>query len=224
MNNVLDRLRNKLEENEFKSSFDFESFEISEEDKKFIIEKEKRLSKNFKKNGEILFELCQDLFQVSEKLKKDGSFMVWYTACGLSKDTVSCLLKRYSVYYEFPDKRVYISSLSDLAIKYMTNKNISLDDRLMIVNKNITNAEEIKELLEPLKEENIKEFTEPKKRYFDFKKLETLKKKVPTLTSKDYEQFKQNLELYKKQIKELEILMKEKEKMEENKDNVKLFA
>lgn len=213
----------ELKEEEFKSSFDFESFEISEEDKKFIIEKEKRLSKNFKKNGEILFELCQDLFQVSEKLKKDGSFMAWYTACGLSKDTVSCLLKRYSVYYEFPDAKEFVSSLSDLAIKYMTNKYISLDDRLMIINKNITNAEEIKELLEPLKEENIKEFTPVKKRFFDFKKLESLKKKVPSLKSRDYEQFKQNLELYKKQIKELEILMKEKEKMEENKDNVKLF-
>lgn len=92
MSNALDRLRNKLEENEFKSSFDFEKFEVSEEDKKFIIEKEKRLSQNFKKNGEIIFELCQDLYQVSERLKKEGSFMAWYTACGLSKDTVSLSL------------------------------------------------------------------------------------------------------------------------------------
>lgn len=224
MSNALDRLRNKLEENEFKSSFDFEKFEVSEEDKKFIIEKEKRLSQNFKKNGEILFELCLDLFQVSEKLKKEGSFMAWYKACGLSKDTVSCLLKRYSLYYEFPDKKAYISSLSDLAIKYMTNKYITMDDRLVIVDSNITNAEEIRELLEPMKEETIKEFTPVEKRYFDFKKIESLKKKIPDLKSRDYEQFKQNLELYKKQIKELELLIQEKERMDENKDNVKMFV
>ncbi len=41
-------------------NFDFSKYEISEEDKLFILEKEKKLKQGFKKNGEILYELCKE--------------------------------------------------------------------------------------------------------------------------------------------------------------------
>lgn len=223
MANTLEKLKTKLEENNFQSSFDFESYEISPEDKKFILEKEKRLFLNFKKNNEILFELCKDLYEVSQKLKENNTFMAWYTACGLSKDTVSCMLKRYSVFLEFPDKKAYISSLSDLAIKYLTHKDITLDERILIVDKSIKNAEEIKEILEPYKEKIHLEFTPVTKRYFDFKKINKIKKQIPEVTDKEFNDIKESLRLYKQQIKEIELLLEEKEKSFENKNNKQLF-
>lgn len=204
-------------------NFDFSKYEISEEDKLFILEKEKKLKQGFKKNGEILYELCKDLYEISLKLKKENSFMEWYKSCGLSKDRVSLMLKRWSIYYEFPNKKEYISSLSELAIKYLTQKEISLDDRLVIIEKEITNAEEIRFILEPIREKNHFDFTPFKQRFFDFKKMERLKEKLPNIESKDFEQLKENLELYKKQLKELEKLIQEKEKSLENKDKTKLF-
>lgn len=223
MANTLEKLKTKLEENNFQSSFNFESYEISPEDKKFILEKEKRLFLNFKKNNEILFELCKDLYEVSQKLKENNTFMAWYTACGLSKDTVSCMLKRYSVFLEFPDKKAYISSLSDLAIKYLTHKDITLDERILIVDKSIKNAEEIKEILEPYKEKTHLEFTPVTKRYFDFKKINKIKKQIPEVTDKEFNDIKESLRLYKQQIKEIELLLEEKEKSFENKNNKQLF-
>ena len=162
-------------------------------------------------------------YEISLKLKKENSFMEWYKSCRLSKDRVSLMLKRWSIYYEFPNKKDYISSLSELAIKYLTQKEISLDDRLVIIEKEITNAEEIRFILEPIREKNHFDFTPLRQRFFDFKKMERLKEKLPNIESKDFEQLKENLELYKKQLKELEKLIQEKEKSLENKDNTKLF-
>lgn len=50
---ALDRLKNKLEENEYTSNFDFASCEMNNEDIAFIREKEKRLFRTYKKLSEI---------------------------------------------------------------------------------------------------------------------------------------------------------------------------
>jgi O-phosphoseryl-tRNA(Cys) synthetase len=61
------------------------------------------------------------------------------------------------------------------------------------------------------------------KEVFDFKKIKKLKDKLPNIESKDFERLKENFNLYKKQLRELEKLIQEKEKFLENKDNTKLF-
>ena len=61
------------------------------------------------------------------------------------------------------------------------------------------------------------------KEVFDFKKIKKLKDKLPKIESKDFERLKEKFNLYKKQLRELEKLIQEKEKFSENKDNTKLF-
>lgn len=225
MNKSLAKLKNKIEKETYQSNFDFESFEIDLEMKNFIIEKEKNLSRNFRKNSETMYRICEDLYDVSVLLKETNSFMAWYQANGLSKDLVSCLLKRYSLYLEFEDNKEYISSLSDQAIKYLTNKNITYDDRIQVIENKIKNAEEIKETLLPAELHNKEEFgTKKEFNYFDFKKVEKVKKKILTAEPKEINQIKNDLKTMKKEMLELENLLKEKEDNLSNENNISLFV
>lgn len=224
-NKSLSKLKNKLETETYKSNFDFETFEIDLETKKFVIEKEKNLSRNFRKNSDLMFQICKDLYEVSIKLKENNTFMSWYESCGLNKDLVSCLLKRYSLYLEFGDNKEYISSLSDQAIKYLTNKNITYDDRIQVIENKIKNAEEIKETLLPAELNNKEEFGRKKEfNYFDFKKVEKVKKKILTAEPKEINQIKNDLKAMKKEMLELENLLKEKEDNLSNENNISLFV
>lgn len=224
MNKSLVKLKNKIEKETYQSNFDFETYEIDLETKKFIIEKEKNLSRNFRKNSETVYKICKDLYDVSVKLKETNSFMAWYQANGLSKDLVSCLLKRYSLYLEFEDNKEYISSLSEQAIKYLTNKNITYDDRIQVIENKIKNAEEIKETLLPAELHNKQEFSNKKEfNYFDFKKVEKVKKKILTAEPKEINKIKNDLRAMKKEMLELENLLKEKEDNLSNENNIPLF-
>jgi len=224
MNKSLAKLKNKLETETYKSNFDFESYEIDLETKKFIIEKEKDLSKNFRKNSETIYKICKDLYDVSVKLKETNSFMAWYEANGLSKDLVSCLLKRYSLYLEFQDNKEFISSLSEQAIKYLTNKNITYDDRIQVIENKIKNAEQIKETLLPAELHNKEEFSHKKEfNYFDFKKVENIKKKILNAEPKEINKIKSDIKAMKKEMLELENLLQEKEDSLLNENNIPLF-
>ncbi|WP_163468523.1 hypothetical protein [Fusobacterium sp. IOR10] len=224
MNKSLAKLKNKLETETYKSNFDFESYEIDPETKNFIIEKEKNLSKNFRKNSDLMFQICKDLYEVSIKLKENNVFMNWYESCGLSKDLVSCFMKRYRLYIEFQDNKDYISSLSDLAVKYLTNKNVTYDDRIQVIENKIKNAEEIKETLLPGELKNQKEFSHKREfNYFDFKNIEKIKKKILIAEPVEINKIKNDIKTMKKEMLELENLLKEKENTLSNENNISLF-
>ena len=225
MNNSLAKLKNKLETETYKSNFDFESFKIDLETKNFIIEKEKTLSKNFRKNSELMFQICKDLYEVSIKLKENNTFMSWYESCGLSKDLVSCFMKRYRLYIEFQDNKDYISSLSNLAVKYLTNKNITYDDRLPVIKNKIKNSEEIKEALSPALEDNKRDFSSKKNgfNFFDINKIEKLKKKIKTADTDTLKELKKNLSSAEQEIKSLKQEINEQENNISNGNNIPLF-
>ena len=118
---IFKQLKNQLTENqneeEYHSDFKFGAYVITEEEKNYIIEREKILFKGFKAYSENLYEICKALYDVRQKLKKYGdygemTFTDWYKFNGLNKDKVSELTKRFELYMLAPDKKVHISSLS----------------------------------------------------------------------------------------------------------------
>lgn len=144
----------------YTSNFDFESFEIkADSDINFLVEREKTLIESGKKYNESLYDICKALYEVSDRLKdhKQGTFMCWYRNIGLNKDKVSELLKRWSLYTERKDLIPYISGLSGLAVRILTNKNITSEMRNLAYEGKYTASNDLKKLLllEESREENL---------------------------------------------------------------------
>lgn len=225
---ALDRLKNKIVENEYTSNFDFASCEMSQEDILFIRDKEKSLSRNFKKLSESTKQICEDLYNVSLKFKANQNFMAWYEANGMNKDMVSRILKRHSLYIEFPGLENKISALSEVAVKMLTHKDVTYDNREAILTGDITTAEEMKLILLPEMEKNKKEFERKKEIPFNnkysFKTYSNFKKRIKKAADmKDLSSIKNEIIDLKKSLAELEKEIVDKEKMEENKNNLKII-
>ena len=98
-NNTLSKLERALENQEYKSNFDFEKFEIREKHViDLVIQKEKLISRKLDRYNENLFDICEAIYEISIALKATNSFMEWYQTCGLNKDIISMFLKRHSLY------------------------------------------------------------------------------------------------------------------------------
>lgn len=203
MNDIFQDLENALEV----KKFDFCALGISQEDQEIVEENEKIFMNTFRKYRNNLFGLCESLYNISEALKKTDSFMYWYESIGLSKDMVSVLFKRWRLYTSFPDYQEKIFSLSDLAIKTLTHKDVLYDDQLAILQGNVTIAKDIKELLAPAMEKNEMDFKKTGEKYFNFKKIKKIEKRMENLPAEDITAFKKELQQY---IKELQELLKYK--------------
>ena len=66
---------------------------------------------------------------------KEGSFMAWYSHLGFTKDKVSELLKTYELYIQAPHMKDYISSLSGVAVRLLTHKDVDPQLALDIMEK-----------------------------------------------------------------------------------------
>lgn len=215
-----------LDANTYQSTFDFDSYEITEADKKFIVEREEILAVNYKTYSKSMYEICKALYEISITMKAEGSFMAWYRHNNLSKDKVSELLKRYELYILAPGKEDYISGLSGLAVKILTNKNVDEDTLLSIMDLRVSNCDEIKQLIYKPDEES--EATEkvksvPFNNKFSFKVYTDFEKRIKKAKDlKELTQCKSEIADLKKSLAELEKTILEKEKLEENKNNLKL--
>lgn len=219
---LMEKLKNTMKEVEWHSTFDFESYEINEEDKAFIEQKEELISNNFKKYSSSKYEICLALVDVKTRLKEnESSFMAWYTHLGLTKDKVSELLKTYELYIQAPHMKDYISSLSGLAVKLLTHKDVSPQIAMDIMELGVKNSSEIKELLELQQTETEKVKVKNVKTPNFIRKLE---KKIKNSDSvEDLKTAKKELEELKFYIKELEKDIHSKEVMYMNKNNEKLW-
>lgn len=221
--NVLNKLEAALEKQEYKSNFNFEKFEIREKSIiDLVIQKEKLISRKLDKYNESLFDICEAVYDISVVLKVTNSFMEWYEGCGLTKDMISMYLKRHSLYQEFPNYKNFISALTDSAIKVLTNKDVTYDNRLMIVDKRMSNTQDIKEFLQPCIEKTKEEFKKEIP-FFNTKRIKKMKKRVDKIEDpKELKSLVDKISAYKKEIKEIEQLLKEKEKEFENKNNLQI--
>lgn len=224
---MFDKLKNTMQEVEWHSTFDFESYEINAEDKAFIEKKEELISNSFKKYSSSKYEICMALVEVKMKLQKakEGSFMAWYTHLGFTKDKVSELLKTYELYIQAPHMKDYISSLSGVAVRLLTHKDVSPLLALDIMEKGIKNMEDIKELIElALSPEEPKKVeykgSISKKSLGAIRSIEKQIKKSSSPT--ELNSAKKEIEAMKRLLADMEkdILIREKEY--ENKNNLKL--
>ena len=211
-----------LKKNTYQSTFDFESYEINEHDKNFIIKREEIIAENFKTYSKSLFEVCRALYEISITMKAEGSFMAWYTYNGLTKDKVSELLKRYELYIMAPGKEDYVTSLPITHVKALTNKNMSEEKLMYALENQITDIEEIKLLMYKNTEDNKKAI--PFNNKFSFKVYSDFEKRIKKAESiKDLATVKTEISDLKKSLAELEKTILEKEKQEENKNNLTII-
>lgn len=220
---IFKEMSQSLQANTYQSTFDFDSYEISDSDKKFIIEREEILAENFKTYSKSMFEICKALYEISITMKAEGSFMAWYKHNGLTKDKVSELLKRYDLYLMAPGKENYISGLSGLAVKILTNKNVSEDALLSVLDLGVNNCDEIKQLIYKSEDEEKTSKTIPLGNKLSFKTYSNFEKRIKKAENlRDLSSIKNEIIDLKKSLAELEKEITEKEKMEENKNNLKI--
>lgn len=217
-----------LTQNTYQSTFDFGTFEIDEEDKKYIIQREEVIFDNFKTYSKSLFEICKALYEIKMKMKGDdsASFVAWYKHNKLSKDKVSELLKRYELFIQVPDKIEYISSLSIPAVKALTKKEVDLnviDDILRLEIKNVDDINQ--KILEASPVEETENKKEKVKNAFSLKTIKFFKKKIKKSVSlSDLIETKKDIQVLKKHLQELEKEIELKEKEKENENNLTLPA
>lgn len=231
-NSVLGKIKNqissvKTEERQFQeylSTFDFESFEINENDKNFITERENVFIKNGKIYSDSLYKMCLTLLEIKERLtNSEIGFMAWYTHIGLNKDKVSELLKRAYLYKHFNSHKPFISSLSGYAVRVITAKEVTFDEQLEIVENKITAVKKIKETIN--NNESIREIVTSNKtfKYFNIKSVEKIQKDIKKMDSKEIYNTKKEIEIYEKLIKQTKREIEEREKEHENANNLKLL-
>lgn len=225
---IFKQLKNQLvekqNEEEYHSDFKFGAYVITEEEKNYIIEREKILFKGFKAYSENLYEICKALYDVRQKLKKYGdygemTFTDWYKFNGLNKDKVSELTKRFELYMLAPDKKVYISSLSILAVKFLTRKAIDVEVREKVLELELKKVEDMVEVIgTPEIVKKPKELQPHIKKTCNF-----FKKRIEKATSlKELVKEKENISVLIKELKELQKEIEQEEKARENENNLQL--
>lgn len=207
-NNVMKAVEETLAGNQLRK-FDFASYEISDDDKAKIEEQEVKILNSFRKYKNNLFDICSSLAEVAKLLKPSGSFMAWYESAGLTKDMVSVFLKRWDLYLWQPDYRDKIFSLSDQAIKIISNNSLGLDVVKGILESDVLKVREIKKLLpqpkKEEKEEKVEVIVEGQK-YFNFNKIKKMEKRAKKLKDEEKAEYKKELTEY---INSLQKLMEE---------------
>jgi len=207
-NNVMKAVEEALAGNQLRK-FDFASYEISDDDKAKIEEQEVKILNSFRKYKNNLFDICSSLAEVAKLLKPSGSFMAWYESAGLTKDMVSVFLKRWDLYLWQPDYRDKIFSLSDQAIKIISNNSLGLDVVKGILESDVLKVREIKKLLpqpkKEEKEEKVEVIVEGQK-YFNFNKIKKMEKRAKKLKDEEKAEYKKELTEY---INSLQKLMEE---------------
>lgn len=184
-------------------SFDFETCELTEADIADASIQEKKFLNSYRKYKNNTFEMCEALAKIEKILKASGKFMDWYESIGLSKDTVSVLLKRWNLYVEFKDHKDRIFSLSDQAIKILTNKDAEFDDVKAILDGDYSKAKEIKALLLPLVEKSKREFLPSGQKFFNFNKINKMQKRIKSLNDNEKQEYKKELAEYIKNMQQL---------------------
>lgn len=232
----LESLKNKVQE-DYKSRFDFDKYQVSANDKDVIIQNEAIIFRNFRAMSESLYKVCKALYENSLKLKADGSFMEWYGGIGLSKDKVSELLRRYELYMHFNDKKEWVTSLSVRAIKMLSNNELDIKILYDLAELQLNKTEEIKIFLDARMNENKENIIEIEengnykvnplvqketKKCVNYKNFEKLEKNIKKMDAKQIMQTEREIESLENYLKSLKKSLADRNKSFENKKNLTL--
>lgn len=212
-------IKSLVVEKTYSSKFNFEKYNISDKDKKYIIEREEIILENAQKHAKSLYEICKAIYEIKIALKGDESqsFREWYTQNGLNKDKVSELTKRYELYIQAPDRIEFITNLSIPAVKELTKKNIDIDIQIDAIEQGLSGVEDIKEFVSnkvsvPMTKK--KKDTKHIDKIISFYESNIKKDKIPQELTK----YKKEIQSLKKYLEGLEnkIELWEEEKSKEN--------
>lgn len=224
---AMEKLKSQISSS-YKSTFNFGSYEIDDKTKKIVVGKEAILSNAFKSFSKSQYEICKTLYEVSLELKAEGSFMAWYTHIGLSKDKVSELLKRYEVFIQLPGKEIYVSTLSNQAIKMLTKKDFEIDYLLEVGDLELKKVEDIKKFINSKDTQTEKETPKidepkitPKFSFNEFNSYEEIIKITNDISQ--VKNYKKEISKLKAKLLELENLCNQKIQFSMNDNNLKLY-
>ena len=184
--------KREIKEVNYKSEFDFEKFEIEDENLiKEISQKEeeilsvgKQLAKKTLQLGKLLCETQQILSN-----NKNGTFVAWFTYMGLEKNMVYREINRWDLFQKHRNPQIAEASIRTLEfIKKHENLEAEVID--IIIGNPKEASEKIKKIKEIEKEEN---------------KTEDIEEKIQKINDK-----------IEKLYKQIEKLKEKKEKLEEN--------
>lgn len=218
---ILANLQNKFKATAWESTFDFESYEIDDETKKFIVIREELIANNFKKYANSKYEICKAIYEIKTKLNRnEQSFVAWYTHNGLTKDKVSEFMKTFELYIQAPHLKDFISSLSGIAVRMLTHKSVPLEITLDALEKGLKNMNDIREFIASSIPKNEVVLFENKR---SITLLNSFKKRIEKATTlKDLNDTKKEIETLKKTLLQLESELKEK--IYQNENNLKLIG
>ena len=148
MANPLERRRNLLDEQSYKSNFDFEEFNIADKDKSDLLSLEEKIKSSQMTFVKSTLEIGNILSQAQEKLKNygTGSFMKWYENLGFNKDNVSYFLKRFELSLAYPEKKEYIAEMPVRLVKELTKKDIEPQLVVEAIKEEIKTTKEFNEI------------------------------------------------------------------------------
>ena len=142
------------DQNLYKSNFNFEEFEIT--DNLFIEEIrsiEDKLYKAWNVVQHKTKEMCKYLYEAQEKFKtqKDGSFMAWYQSLGLTKDQVSISIMKYKQYLASGNPKALDSSVRTVKYLNQNSKNLSKEK----IQEIIDNPEEASQIIKKIRNDKL---------------------------------------------------------------------
>ena len=148
MSNPLERRRNLLEEQNYKSNFNFTEFNIVDEDKSELLVLEEKIKSSQMTFVKSTLEIGNILSQAQDKLKSygTGSFMKWYENIGFNKDNVSYFLKRYELSIIYPEKKEYIAEMPVRLVKELTKKDIEPEIVVEAIKEKIKTTKQFNEI------------------------------------------------------------------------------
>ena len=148
MSNPLERRRNLLEEQNYKSNFNFTEFNIVDKDKSELLVLEEKIKSSQMSFIKSTLEIGNILSQAQDKLKSygTGSFMKWYENIGFNKDNVSYFLKRYELSIIYPEKKEYIAEMPVRLVKELTKKDIEPEIVVEAIKEEIKTTKQFNEI------------------------------------------------------------------------------
>ncbi|MGL5051402.1 MAG: hypothetical protein ACRC6E_12375 [Fusobacteriaceae bacterium] len=232
---ALASLKAKVQE-DYQSKFDFDKYEIKDNDKDIIIRNEAVIFRSYRTAAESLYKVGKAIYENQLKfMKAEGSFMEWYTSIGFNKDKISELLKRNELYMNFEDKKEWVTALPIRAVMALTHKSVEMELVLDAAELGLSNTLEIKMFLEARKNEgkviDLIEVEKPKSnllqtknRCVNYNNFEKLKKSISNMNIEEIVQTEKEIENLERYLKELKKSVQDRNTKFENTNNLKLIA
>ena len=109
----------------YKSRFDFEKFEIEEQDKATLLQKEQIITNSQKQMMKNIYEIAKNLYESQQILANyhSGSFVEWFSNLGFKKDDVYSMIDKFKLVQE-----TNIKGAIDLPVRVVQNiKKLDID-------------------------------------------------------------------------------------------------